>query len=141
SQVRQAKELVGQRRMELEGQRRTVQQAAVDAWNQYQAAKANIVAFEQQVKSATRTADGVRRQERLGLRTIAAGTTAQQQQLDATVSLVGARRDALVSAMRVLAAVGRLSAQDLKLDVVPYDPNAHYRQVRDKWFGLGSEIK
>jgi TolC family type I secretion outer membrane protein len=141
SQVRQAKELVGQRRMELEAQRRTVQQVAAEAWNQFAAAKANIAAFEAQVKSANRAADGVRRQERLGLRTIADVTTAQQQVLDATVSLVGARRDALVAGMRVLAAVGRLDAQSLNLNVTPYDPNAHYQQVRGKWWGLGSDVK
>jgi TolC family type I secretion outer membrane protein len=141
SQVRQAKQLVGQRRMELEAQRRNVQQVAADAWNQFQASKANIKAFEAQVKSATRTADGVRRQERLGLRTIADVTTAQQQVLDGTVSLVAARRDSLVAGMRVLAAVGRLNAMDLKLNVTPYDPNAHYQEVRGKWWGLGPSLK
>lgn len=141
SQVRQAKELVGQRRSELEAQRRTVQQSAAEAWNQFQAAKANIAAFEAQLKSATRAADGVRRQELLGLRTISDVTTAQQQVLDASVSLVGARRDALVTGMRVLAAVGRLDAEGLNLNVTPYDPNAHYKEVRGKWWGLGPELK
>jgi outer membrane protein len=141
SQVRQAKELVGQRRSELEAQRRTVQQTAAQAWNQFQAAKANITAFEAQLKSATRAADGVRRQELLGLRTISDVTTAQQQVLDASVSLVGARRDALVTGMRVLAAVGRLDAEGLNLNVTPYDPNAHYKEVRGKWWGLGPELK
>jgi outer membrane protein len=141
SQVRQAKELVGQRRSELEAQRRTVQQTAAEAWNQFQAAKANITAFEAQLKSATRAADGVRRQELLGLRTISDVTTAQQQVLDASVSLVGARRDALVTGMRVLAVVGRLDAEGLSLNVTPYDPNAHYKEVRGKWWGLGPELK
>jgi outer membrane protein len=35
-----------------------------------------------------------------------------------------------------VAAVGRLSAQELHLPVSIYDPMVHYQQVRDVWFGL-----
>ena len=33
------------------------------------------------------------------------------------------------------AAMGRLTAKELKLPVKTYDPDEHYRKVRDKWFG------
>ena len=39
---------------------------------------------------------------------------------------------------KTLAAVGTLTAADLKLPVDLYDPEKHYREVRDKWFGLNA---
>jgi outer membrane protein len=51
------------------------------------------------------------------------------------VLLVQARRDAAVAAYGVLASVGRLDAQALKLPVDVYDPTRHYENVKDKWFG------
>ncbi len=33
------------------------------------------------------------------------------------------------------AATGRLSAANLSLDVVRYDPTVHFDQVKDTWFG------
>jgi outer membrane protein len=37
-----------------------------------------------------------------------------------------------------LAAIGRLSAGDLGLNVVPYNPAMHYENVKDKWFGVST---
>jgi outer membrane protein len=39
-------------------------------------------------------------------------------------------------AFSLVAAVGRLSARELRLPVMIYDPIVHYQQVRDAWFGL-----
>ena len=62
----------------------------------------------------------------------------QQEVLNAQVSLVVARRDSIVAAYQTLAAVGKLTAADLQLPVDRYDPEKHYREVRDKWFGLNA---
>jgi outer membrane protein len=35
-----------------------------------------------------------------------------------------------------LAAVGALSMQHLGLNIVIYDPQVHYQQVRDAWIGV-----
>jgi outer membrane protein len=140
SQVREAKELVAQRRLELEAQRRDQQRTAMNAWYAFTAAKANIAAYESQLKAATRAVEGIRREEGAGLRTLSDVMTAQQQVIDTDVSLLAARRDALVQAVRILAAIGRLNAENLQLSVTPYDVDAHYRSVRNKWWGLGPKI-
>jgi len=49
-----------------------------------------------------------------------------------------ARRDSIVAAYQTLAAVGTLTAADLKLPVELYDPEKHYREVRNKWWGLNA---
>jgi outer membrane protein len=41
-----------------------------------------------------------------------------------------------VASYSLLSAVGRLSAQVLKLPVSIYDPSTHYQQVRDSWIGV-----
>jgi len=49
---------------------------------------------------------------------------------------VVARRECVVAAYSLLAAVGDLSATKLGLAVAVYNPTEHMRQVRDKWGGL-----
>jgi outer membrane protein len=36
----------------------------------------------------------------------------------------------------VLAAIGKLSPQVLRLPTTVYDPSVHYHQVRDAWTGV-----
>jgi hypothetical protein len=58
--------------------------------------------------------------------------------LTSEVSLVVARRDSIVAAYQTLAAVGTLTAADLQLPVELYDPEEHYSEVRNKWWGLNA---
>jgi outer membrane protein len=56
--------------------------------------------------------------------------------VNARVALVTAQHDRVVASYAVLGAVGRLSPQVLHLATSAYDPNAHYHEVRDKWYGM-----
>jgi outer membrane protein len=42
----------------------------------------------------------------------------------------------VIEACALLAAVGDLNAEFLKLKVPIYDPTAHYKQVKDDWRGM-----
>ena len=44
----------------------------------------------------------------------------------------------MVAAYQLKSAVGQLTARSLNLPVDLYDPAAHYREVRDAWFGGSS---
>ena len=59
-----------------------------------------------------------------------------QSLLQARITLVSMKRDRVVDSYAVLAAIGRLSPSRLGLDVVQYNPTAHFEQVKDKWIGL-----
>jgi outer membrane protein len=61
---------------------------------------------------------------------------AQQELVNARVSLVTAQRDRVVASYTLLASVGRLSPRTLGLRVPSYDPQVHYHQVRDAWAGV-----
>lgn len=56
--------------------------------------------------------------------------------LNTRVSLVVAQRDRVVASYAVMAAIGRLAAAKLNLNVAQYDPTVHFNQVKDKWIGL-----
>jgi outer membrane protein len=136
SLIRQAKETLGQRRLDLDTARDQVRQSVVQAWGQLEAAKANIDATQAQVQASEIALNGVREEARVGQRTTLDVLNAQQELVNARVSLVSAQRDRVVASYTLLAAVGGLSPQMLGLRVPTYDSNVHYQQVRDTWAGV-----
>jgi outer membrane protein len=136
SQIRQAKETLQQRRIDLDTQRDQQQQTLVQTWGQLEAAKAQVQATQTQVNAAEIALNGVREEARVGQRTTLDVLNAQQELVNARVSLVTAQRDRVVASYSLLAAVGGLSPTVLALDVPVYDPTVHYHQVRDSWVGV-----
>jgi outer membrane protein len=134
--IRQAKETLGQRRLDLDTARDSVQQTVTQAWGQLDAAKAQIVATTSQVTASEIALNGVREEARVGQRTTLDVLNAQQDLVNARVALVSAQRDRVVASYTVLAAVGALSPQILGLKIDTYDPSVHYHQVRDAWGGV-----
>lgn len=135
SRVREAKHRAGQRRNEIDVQRRAAARTAESAWRALETARAQKTSFESQTRAAELALKGVREEAELGARTVLDILDAEQELLDAQVNLVGARRDEVVAAYSVLAAVGRLTAKDLSLDVPFYDVERHYEDVRGKFWG------
>jgi outer membrane protein len=136
SLVRQAKETLGQRRLDLDAARDQVRQTVVQSWGQLEAAKANIEATQANVQASEIALNGVREEARVGQRTTLDVLNAQQELVNARVSLVSAQRDRVVASYALLSAVGRLSPQVLSLRAPVYDSNVHYQQVRDTWAGV-----
>jgi outer membrane protein len=134
--IRQAKETLGQRRLDLDTARDQVQATVTQAWGQLDAAKAQIDATQSQVTSAEVALNGVREEARVGQRTTLDVLNAQQDLVNARVALVTAQRDRVVASYTVLAATGALSPQVLGLRIEVYDPVTHYQQVRDAWGGV-----
>jgi outer membrane protein len=135
SLIRQAKETLGQQRINLDVARDQVRQVVVQSWGQLEAAKANIDATTAQVQSSEIALNGVREEARVGQRTTLDVLNAQQTLVNARVALVTAQRDRVVASYTLLSAVGRLAPQILALNVPVYDSQVHYQQVRDAWTG------
>ena len=134
--IRQQKETLGQRRIELDVQRDLVRATVVQAWSQLEATKAQIIAAQAQVTATEVALNGVREEARVGQRTTLDVLNAQQELVNARVSLVTAQRDRVVASFTLLASVGRLAPEVLKLPTEVYDSRVHYHQVRDKWIGV-----
>ena len=101
-----------------------------------QAARAAIVSFEAAVKAAEIALNGVREEAKVGQRTTLDVLNAEQTLLNTRVELVQAQHDRVVGSYAVMAAIGRLSAQNLGLGVVEYDPSQHYQQTKNRFFGV-----
>jgi TolC family type I secretion outer membrane protein len=139
-QVRASKDLVGQRRLELEAQRRQAEQTALVAWQDYRAAQGRIASYEAEERAARVAVEGTTREYDLGLRLVSDLLNNQLEYFRSQVDLLGAQRDLRVAAFQVLAAMGRLTATDLGLPVDQYDVDNHYQQVRDRWWGTGPDL-
>lgn len=136
SAIRQSKETLGQQRLNLDVNRDQARETVVQSWGELNAAKAQIEATTAQVNAAEIALDGVRQEARVGERTTLDVLNAQQELVNARVALVTAQHDRVVASYTLLAAVGGLSMQHLGLNVSIYDPQVHYQQVRDAWFGV-----
>ncbi len=136
SRVRQAKQIANQRRIEIDESRRLAKEDAIQAWEDLLTARAQIESFETSVRANEIALEGVRQENEVGARTILDILDAEQELLDAQVSLVGAERDNFSAGFALLSAIGRLTALDLDLPVDLYDADLDYKAVRNSWFGL-----
>ena len=134
--IRQSKETLAQQRLNLEQVRDQTRANVVTAWGQLVAGKAQVQSAQSQVSASEIALNGVREEARVGQRTTLDVLNAQQELVNARVSLVTAQRDRVVASYSLLAASGRLSPEVLALEVSVYDPKVHYHQVCDTWVGV-----
>jgi outer membrane protein len=135
SQVRQARQINSQRMQEIEETVRAVRESVIQSWELLETSRSRIGASEEAVRANTIALEGVEQEAQVGSRTTLDVLNAEQELLQSRVDLVTARRDQYVAIYNVLAAIGKLNARDLALNVDYYDPNANYDRVRNKWFG------
>ncbi|GBU15942.1 TolC family outer membrane protein [Methylobacterium sp.] len=136
AQIRQAKELVGQSRIQVEQSRDQIRAAIVSAWGQLESAKARVIASQAQVQANEVALNGVREEAYVGQRTTLDVLNAQQELLNARVALITAQRDRVIFSYGVVQAIGRLTIRYTELKVAAYSPKTHYDQVKDLWYGL-----
>ena len=136
SAIRQSKEGVGQKRLDLDAARDQVRSTVAQSWAQLQAAKQSIIVIQAQVAAAERALDGVRQEARVGQRTTLDVLNAEQELVNGRVSFVSAQRDRMLASYTLLASTGRLSPEILGLNIPEYDSSVHYYQVRDAWKGV-----
>ena len=136
AKIRQSKYLKWQAQEQvLEAERQAVADVT-SAWEYMVANRAKIKSIKDQVKANEIALDGVQKEEALGNRTILDVLDAYQELLNSNVEEVKARRNYYVSGMNVLMAMGKLTAEDLKLGVDIYNPKKYYKETKDKWLSL-----
>jgi outer membrane protein len=136
AQVRQAKETLGQARIQVDVSRDQVRAAVAAAWSQYEAAKESTRANSEAVKAAQLALNGVIEERNVGQRTTLDVLNSQADLISAQINQVSAERDLVVASYAIASAIGRLSAGRLGLQVAEYHPEEHYNAVKDKWYGL-----
>ncbi|HCX67724.1 MAG TPA: channel protein TolC, partial [Rhodobiaceae bacterium] len=138
SQVREAKELHNQSRLEVAAAMREVDEAVRNAWDTLRSSRAKIISTKEGVNASEIALEGVRQESEVGARTTLDVLNAEQETLNARVALVSAERDLAVAEYGLLAAMGLLTAEALNLPVQYYDPTRNYEEVRNKWIGFGT---
>jgi outer membrane protein len=97
--------------------RRQARDQVISAWQSYQTATAGLAAIEVQIAAAQSAYDGVEAEYKEGERTTLDVLNAEQELLDAKVNEVRAKRDEIVAEYALKAAVGGLTAEQIKLPV------------------------
>ena len=100
AQIRQAKETVGQTRIQVDQVRDQVRAQIVDFWGRLEAAKAQVIAAQAQVQANEVALNGVREEARVGQRTTLDVLNAQQELLTSRVNLIVAQRDRVIYLLR-----------------------------------------
>jgi len=136
AQIRQAKEQVTQAQLQADLQKTQVRATLVSTWGELETARATIQSAEASVRASEIALTGVRLEAQVGQRTTLDVLNAQQTLLSMRVRLVTAQRDRVVASYAVLGAMGKLTAANLHLGVIQYDPTVHFEQIRDKWVGI-----
>ncbi|MBI1620424.1 TolC family outer membrane protein [Aquamicrobium zhengzhouense] len=133
--IRQAKESLGQARIEVDVARDRVRQAVTAAWAQYVAAQQMVSAGRELVSAAQLALSGVVEERNVGQRTTLDVLNAQADVISAQISLAGSERDVVAASYAILSSMGRLAPDRLGLNVALYDPTEHYDAVKNKWVG------
>lgn len=139
SQVRQAKQLASQSRIQVIEVARSVRQAVASSWNAYVGLALIIKNTRTQVSAAQLALTGVQQEYQAGTRTTLDVLDAQRDLVQAQILQVTAERNRVISGYQLLAAIGHLTAEDVGLKVPIYDPDENYERVRNKW--IGTDVK
>lgn len=137
SRARAAKELLAQRRAELDVVRAQLNIAAESSFNFYESTRSRLEKFELQVKFSEKALDAIKSELANG-RTfrLANDVLASENALfNARAGAINLRRDVVVASYQMLASLGRLTAKQLNLNVAFYDDTSHYERVNAQWFG------
>lgn len=136
ARVRQAKHTHVSRLQQIEQARTEAKAATTSAWSVLTAARAQLESDQVQVQATSTALSGVREEERVGQRTLLDVLNAEQESLNAQVALATTRRNLVVASYTLLSAVGRLSISEVGAADLAYDVEAHYLEVRRKWWGI-----
>ncbi|MFT8958900.1 MAG: TolC family protein, partial [Gluconobacter oxydans] len=121
---------------EVDVQRRTALQKAASSWQQMVSFKQSISSDRMAISANVIALDGVERQALVGTSTTLAVLQQQQTLLQSQRTLVQHLSNLVTSSYAVAAAIGRLTAVDLKLGVPLYDEKAYYNAVKNRLWGL-----
>lgn len=140
ARIRSAQAAEGQLLEQVVGTERAVVAAARSAFASYDAAQRAIQSNSVAVQANELALEGARAEQSVGTRTVLDVLNAEQELLNAQVSLVTAKRDAYVAGFQLLNAMGQAESRDLGLDGGPlYDPLGNYRRVAGSWSDWSGE--
>jgi outer membrane protein len=110
-----------------------VRESVVAAWASLQEATAQIESAQSQVASAQLVVEGTIQERDVGQRTTLDVLNAQAELTSAREILISASAGRVIASFALLAATGRLSAPDLRLNVAVHSADGYIATVEDVW--------
>lgn len=101
------------------------------AYASFESTQASLAASQERIRAEEIAFTGVREEAALGARTTLDVLDAEQDLLDAQTARVSDEANLYIAAYAILQATGRLTAQDLGLNVQLYDPVQYYNLAKD----------
>ncbi|RUT25980.1 secretion protein [Asaia sp. W19] len=134
--VRQARQQYLAARRAVDIARRGAAQTASSNWQQFRSYNDSISSNRTAIAANVIALDGVERQAIVGTSSTLEVLQQQQTLLQAQTALVQNLSGLVQSSYAIAAAMGRLTASDLKLNVPLYDEKAYYNAVKDRLWGI-----
>lgn len=138
ARLRQSHQTSVQRKVEARSTANSTRENATNYWAQWKAAKEKIPQNIVRVKAAEISLQGARQESLVGERTLLDVLDTEKDLVAAQTELVISVRDYLLYGYYVLAYMGQLSIDKLKLPVQRVDVKKYYDDVKDRWIGLGT---
>ena len=108
-----------------------IEQKVSNAWAGLAIAAASIEATQRQIRATTVALRGAREELSLGSRTMLDVLNAEQTLLDARAGAITAQSDQYLAVYQLLASMGLLTAEHLRLGIATYDPEAYFNAVKN----------
>lgn len=136
SAIRQARQQAQAAHKQVAKQRRAAMQLAATNWQKLQSSKASIASNRAAIAANIVALAGVEKQAVVGTSTTLEMLQQQQTLLNSQTALIQSLGNMVTASYGVAASMGRLTAQDLKLNVPHYDYTAYYNAVKNRWWGM-----
>jgi outer membrane protein len=115
-----------------------VREAVITSWSTLQNATAQIQSAQSAVGSGQLVLEGIVQEREVGQRTTLDVLNAQAELTTAREGLISASASRIIASFSLIASVGRLSAQELKLPVEIKSADGYIAKVEDVWQELRS---
>lgn len=135
SRIRSARNTAAQARFSTLDTTLAVEQDVTNAWQNFVTAGSVITSTQAAVEASGLALEGVRQENEFGVRTVLDVLDAEQELMNTKVNFVRATRNHKIQAYRLLASVGKLTANELMLPVKIYDPKDNYNDVKYQLLG------
>ncbi len=110
-----------------------IRESVISSWSSLQNATSQIESAQSAVESGQLVVDGTIQERDVGQKTTLDVLNAQAELTTAREGLITARSSKMIAAFALLAASGRLSAEDLALDVTIHSADGYIAKVEDVW--------
>ena len=130
SRVRQAKHAKTRLAFEVRDTELAVDQTVAQIWAQLDAARLSLRASRQQVTAAEVAFEGVDLEQKVGTRTTLDVLDAEQEVLNAKLSVIEAERNLNAATFQLLTTIGVFDVEGIRLPVTSYDPAQNFEAVK-----------